>query len=318
MSPPLVSICIPCHNQASTISEAIDSALTQTYPNVEVVVVDDGSTDESLSVIKRYGGRIRWETGPNRGAPVARNRALALSQGEFVNFLDGDDLLEPEKIARQLPLLLNDQADLALSKGYIFGDGKPLRPKKASLPPPGDMDPFLYALKFGFSTCGPLHRRTLLERVGGFRPDLKRGQETELHLRLTAAGARLAYTDELLHRIRNHGEVRITNSPLPKDNWLRTLCELASWLEHSPAVDLTPVRRHALASTIFKLSIYAWRHHLKDSARNGFARARALTPRRDFDYPERRWYRTLEPVLGVTTLEHALDLARRIRSLLIN
>lgn len=315
---PLVSICIPCYNQESTIGEAIDSALAQTYPNVEVIVINDGSTDGSSEVIRSYSDRIQTETTPNQGAPRARNRALEISRGTFINFLDGDDLLEPEKISRQLPPLLDDKADLVLCKGYIFGDGKPLRPKKAPLPPPDGMDPFLYALKFGFSTCGPLHRRTLLERVGGFRPDLKRGQETELHLRLTAAGARLAYIEELLHRTRHHHGVRITNTALPADNWLKTHCELADWLEQSPVINLTPDQRHALASNIFKLSIYTWRKGLHTSARCGFSRARALTTRRDFDYPERRWYRMLEPLLGVVALEHSLDLARRVRSLFSN
>ena len=103
MSVPLVSILIPCHNAEAFVADAIESALGQTHPNVEVVVVDDGSTDRSLEVIRSYDGRIRWETGPCRGACAARNRALALSLGEFIQFLDSDDLLLPQKIERQLP-----------------------------------------------------------------------------------------------------------------------------------------------------------------------------------------------------------------------
>ncbi len=313
MSVPLVSICIPCNNQAATVGEAIESSLAQTHPSIEVVVVDDGSTDGSLEVIRGYSDRIRWETGPNLGAPTARNRALALSRGKFINFLDADDLLEPEKIARQLPLLVGDTADIALAPGYIFGDGKPLRPKRAPLPEVGGTDPFLYALKYGFSTCGPLHRRSMLERVGGFRESLRRGQETDLHLRLTAAGARLAYSSELLHRTRHHDGPRITRTELPGGYWLTAMCELADWLESSPVVDFNPTRRHALAGSIFQLSIYSWRHGLRDSARVGFARARALTPRRDFDYRERNWYRALQPLIGETFLERALDSARAVR-----
>ena len=69
----------------------------KTYPAVEVVVIDDGSTDNSLDVIKSFGDRIIWENGPNRGACVARNRGLALAGGEYVQFLDADDILFPEK-----------------------------------------------------------------------------------------------------------------------------------------------------------------------------------------------------------------------------
>ena len=71
---PLISIVIPCYNAERYVGEAIRSALSQTYPNVEIIVIDDGSTDGSLDVIRSFGGAIRWETGPNRGGCAARNR----------------------------------------------------------------------------------------------------------------------------------------------------------------------------------------------------------------------------------------------------
>ncbi len=75
-SMPLVSIVIPCFNAEGTVGEAIQSALDQDYPNREVIVIDDGSTDKSVDVIRTFGDSIRWETGPNRGGNVARNRGL--------------------------------------------------------------------------------------------------------------------------------------------------------------------------------------------------------------------------------------------------
>ena len=99
---PLVSILIPCFNAERWIAQAIESALAQTWPEKEVIVVDDGSTDRSLDVIRRFDGRIRWETGPNRGGNAARNRLLELARGDWLQYLDADDYLLPEKVARQV------------------------------------------------------------------------------------------------------------------------------------------------------------------------------------------------------------------------
>ena len=99
---PFVSILIPCYNAERWVAQAIDSALSQTWPNKEVIVVDDGSADRSLDVVRSFGDRIRWETGPNRGGSAARNRLLELATGEWLQYLDADDCLLPEKTASQV------------------------------------------------------------------------------------------------------------------------------------------------------------------------------------------------------------------------
>ena len=98
----LVSIIIPCYNNGQFIAQAIDSALAQSYPACETIVIDDGSTDSSLGIIKSYGSRIQWRTKANGGAPAARNDGLELARGEYIQFLDGDDLLLPDAVARRL------------------------------------------------------------------------------------------------------------------------------------------------------------------------------------------------------------------------
>src|SRR6516225_552816 len=99
---PLVSILIPCFNAQHLVAQAIESALAQTWPHKEVIVVDDGSTDASLEVIRKFSGRIRWESGSNRGSNAARNRLLALARGDWLQYLDADDYILPEKVARQI------------------------------------------------------------------------------------------------------------------------------------------------------------------------------------------------------------------------
>jgi len=103
---PLVSILIPCHNASSWIAQTLDSALAQTWPHIEIIVVDDGSRDDSAAIVEHYAPRgIRLVTQSNRGASAARNRALSLSSGDFIQFLDADDLISPQKIGRQLAML---------------------------------------------------------------------------------------------------------------------------------------------------------------------------------------------------------------------
>ena len=100
----LVSIIIPCYNAKKYLKQAIDSVLAQTYPHCEVIVIDDGSTDSSLEILKKYHQLIRWETGPNRGGCAARNRGIEIANGEWIQFLDADDMLHPEKIATHVGL----------------------------------------------------------------------------------------------------------------------------------------------------------------------------------------------------------------------
>jgi glycosyltransferase involved in cell wall biosynthesis len=114
---PSVSILIPCYNAERWIGQAIQSALDQTHTDKEIVVVDDGSTDGSLAIIKKFGAAVILESGPNRGGNVARNTLLSMASGEWIQFLDADDYLRPIKVASQLQSLdsLGGNADVIYS-----------------------------------------------------------------------------------------------------------------------------------------------------------------------------------------------------------
>lgn len=99
---PLVSVIIPNYNYERYLREAIDSALGQTYPNIEVIIVDDGSHDGSREIIESYGDKITPVFQQNQGVSAARNNGVATCRGEFVAFLDADDIWVPEKIERQM------------------------------------------------------------------------------------------------------------------------------------------------------------------------------------------------------------------------
>ena len=198
----LASIIIPCHNGERYVGEAIESALTQTYPNIEVVVIDDGSTDDSLKVIRSFGNRVRWESGTNRGACAARNRGIELARGKLVQFLDADDLLFPEKIEMQVKHSASlDEQTVSICLGHPSKPDKFLEWQYARLYEPST-DPVEFALGGILPTTAPLHRRTLLRQVGGFDEVLPCAQEFDLHLRLVCSGVMLCQLREVLFTVR--------------------------------------------------------------------------------------------------------------------
>jgi cellulose synthase/poly-beta-1,6-N-acetylglucosamine synthase-like glycosyltransferase len=187
----LVSILIPSFDAAAWVGDAIESALAQTHPEIELVVVDDGSTDDTPAVLERFGGRVRWERGPRRGANAARNRLLELSRGAWLQYLDADDLLLPEKVARQLEAAQEAGADLVASpwrteRGAIRG----LR--RGADPWVGFFDGALGV------TSSNLFRRAALLDAGGWDERRRAAQEVDVLQRLLRNGARVVFVDEAL------------------------------------------------------------------------------------------------------------------------
>ena len=194
LAEPKVSILIPCFNAVLWIKQAIQSALDQTWANTEVVVVDDGSTDGSLEVIRSFGDTIRVETGPNRGGNVARNRLLELSDGEWVQYLDADDYLLPDKIERQLTQFDRAEVDVAYAPMILqyWKDNQKLWQERPSIPEPHDL--WVHLVRGLLPrTGGPLWRRAAIVDVGNWRPDQPSFQEYELYLRMLIAKKRFHF-----------------------------------------------------------------------------------------------------------------------------
>jgi len=188
---PLVSILIPCYNARPWIAQCIQSAIDK-----EIVVVDDGSTDGSLDVIRDFSDRIRFETGPNRGGNVARNRLIELSRGSWLSFLDADDYLLPEKIKRQMTLIAsNGNIDV------VYSPLIELIQKTGRISQRLVEDDDLYANYIRwvpFSSIAPLWRKSAILEVGGWNPNQPVCQEHELLLRLIMAGKRFELSCEPL------------------------------------------------------------------------------------------------------------------------
>jgi glycosyltransferase involved in cell wall biosynthesis len=124
MADPAISVVIPCYNGARFLREALDSVLAQTHPAREVIVVDDGSTDDSAAVAASYGPPVRVIRQPNQGESVARNRGIDAAEGDWVAFLDADDWWLPEKLEEQAKLMGPEVGAVCSGNSASYPDGR--------------------------------------------------------------------------------------------------------------------------------------------------------------------------------------------------
>jgi glycosyltransferase involved in cell wall biosynthesis len=183
---PWVTVIIPCYNQAPTLAFAIDSALAQTYPCREIVVVDDGSTDGTAAVAAGYGSRIAFVQQPNRGLSAARNAGIRRSRGTFIGLIDADDRWLPDKLAIEVPRFSDERVGLVHSSYRKFPSAHP-RAGDVRKTTNGDTD---FHELLGFNIVGApvsaLFRRSIFDRVGGFDEDLKGAEDWDLWIRIAA------------------------------------------------------------------------------------------------------------------------------------
>jgi glycosyltransferase involved in cell wall biosynthesis len=193
---PLVSVIIPTYNRAAIVGRTIDNIFQQTYGNIEVIVVDDGSTDDTQSVLKRYGDRIQAVTQSNRGPAVARNHGTHVAHGEILAFQDSDDLWEPTKLERQVALLGIDKSIPCCLCNVLmrYVNGKPVTSFDHSLVRlTHDQGIWLNVLdvlatRFVLFNQAVAIRRQAFEKVGGFPEDLRYLEDYDLPLRLAFEG----------------------------------------------------------------------------------------------------------------------------------
>ncbi len=197
-----VSVIIPVWNGEVYLGETIESALAQTVSPHEVIVVDDGSTDGSAAVAEGYrdAGPVTVVRQENRGHPAALNRGIEASSGDFLGFLDADDLWFEPKLERQLECFAADP-DLDYCVTGLRNFISPDRATADCL-----LDAKLLAPQRGYGVQTLLARRRAFDRVGLFEPELRHAAKTSWFLRARDAGARGAEIEEVLVHRRLHGE----------------------------------------------------------------------------------------------------------------
>lgn len=186
MNIPSVSVVIPAYNSAAPLREAVESVFGQTYQDFEILVVDDGSTDDTESVARSFGNRIVYLKQENRGAGAARNHGIRKAQGRYVAFLDSDDLWCPSKLAEQIPLLDRDpEIGLVYSDWAVRSQDREVNPSYLKDLSPASGYVFEALVQSGFIlTSGTVVRRSCLEEVGYFDEGLSVGEDLDLWLRI--------------------------------------------------------------------------------------------------------------------------------------
>ncbi len=199
---PLVSVVIPTYNGAHFLAETVESVLAQTYPNLEVLVVDDGSTDATPAIAASYGPRVRYVRQANAGTAAARNRGVAEAYGEYVALLDHDDLWLPHKLERQLPAFAADP-----SVGVAFAGIEFFRTETGEVTaqyfPGTELGPHDLLAHRVLPIQTVVFRRSALDAVGPFDVRLRGTDDWDMGIRLSAR-FRIVGVPETLARVRLH------------------------------------------------------------------------------------------------------------------
>ena len=247
MNYPKVSVIIPVYNGEKYVAQAIESALSQTYNNVEIIVINDGSTDNSYNKIKPYLSSVKYIYQENKGAAVARNTGIENSTGELIGFLDADDLWLPEKLEIQVDYLLRNK-DIGLvhsNRISIYEEGTKAIPDPPSTKAIGMCFKQLFN-RNQISTSTVLLRKKCLIQVGGFDERFVRAQDYELWLRISKFYP-IGYIDQRLSCYRQH-------SSNVSRNWEHALLAKVSVIES--ILDKFPEIYQELGDSIIKNKLY--------------------------------------------------------------
>jgi len=185
---PLISVIIPVYNGEKTIQETIESVLNQTFTDFELIVINDGSQDATLEIVERIqDSRLNVFSYPNAGQAASRNRGFSHASGEYISFIDADDLWTPDKLEAQLRALQdNPQAAVAYSWTKCIDESGQFSRRGSHISATGDVYGKLLLIDFIENGSNPLIRRQALIKVGSFDESLPAAEDWDMWLRLAA------------------------------------------------------------------------------------------------------------------------------------
>lgn len=233
----LVSVIIPCYNVEKFIAECLDSVLKQTYSNLEIICIDNNSTDKTYSILeeyqKRFPFKIKLKKELQKGAPYARNNGLNIAQGKWIQFLDADDLLIDSKLEHQINLLHN-KTNIAFVCGACKRQNSKNEIYTTVYPSNSNGIVNVFTNNAGITSANLWSKESVI-KVGGWNVDLKSSQETDLMLRILLAGGNCINDNEPLTTIRERESGQISQSD-PKGRWARFI---AMRLKHLSSIKVT-------------------------------------------------------------------------------
>lgn len=309
--PPLVSVVIPCRDAAAWLPETLTSVVDQSGVPVELIVVDDGSVDDSAAIAERFGAIV--ERYPPRGVSHARNTGTARSTGQYVQYLDADDVLMPGTLAARLDLLQQTGDDVALAAWVRWerrSDGEFVAGEtvRRRLGPRPDVDLLTDAW---WPPGAILYRRSIVDRIGAWRVDLPIIQDARFLLDAAVAGATFAYVDAVGLRYRVHGEESLSRrDPVAfVDDCYRSAAQLHDrWREDG---SLDEERRRGLVAVFGYVAREMFATN-RDRFDEVFERLRGLEPHYRPRQPGS--LRALSSVVGYRRAEHVALWWRRAKA----
>lgn len=278
----LVSVIIPAFNAEKYILDAINSILSQTYQNYEIIVVNDGSTDNTEQIIKPYLNRIIYLYQDNKGVAAARNTGIKASKGEYIAFLDSDDVWSPEKLSIQVKFL-NDHPDFDLVYGDYgtFGENGVIdknSPLTRKFPRPDGyifQDLLLRCLIF---TATVMLQKKVLEETGLFDEQFSIGEDYDLWLRI-AEKHKIGYIPEVVAMYRQHQESATHKPSYPDKPWEIRVIEkaLETFPEDAKKIPLNEFKKR-LARPYLELAYKSFYEANYSASRKYFRKYLSLSP----------------------------------------
>ncbi len=215
-TPGLVSVIIPVYNGARYLSAAIESVLVQEYRSVEIIVIDDGSDDDTAAVAKSFGPTVHYSYQPNHGPATARNRGVARAKGEFLAFLDADDWWHPQKVARQVALLTQQR-----HLDYVLTHMKVMQEANVAWPAALNQAHYQNEPRC-FLPSALLVRRAAFAEIGPFDERYRYSDDADWFLRAKDAGVPMAIVPEPLVFKRIH-TTNLSHTPAMAHETLRAV-----------------------------------------------------------------------------------------------
>jgi len=199
MAPPLVSCLVPVYNGANYLAETLSNIVEQTWPALEIVVLDDGSSDDSAEIADSFGDPVRVVRAPHTGLSGARNQALAEAKADFIAYQDADDLWHPEKIARQMAAF-DSSPDAGIVRCYAQNFWiDEIRHEADKLTEWQIVQPVV-----GYTMPACIVRRRVFDEVGRFNESMPINSDKEWHIRASDVGIHSVIVEEVLHYRRIH------------------------------------------------------------------------------------------------------------------
>jgi glycosyltransferase involved in cell wall biosynthesis len=291
-----VSVITPTYNRSKLLRLTVESVLAQTYPNIEIIVVDDGSTDDTEAVMADYAGRVIYIKQEHRAA-YGRNTGFKVASGEYINFLDHDDLMMPTKIERQVQVL-DSRPEIGLVHcGYYHIDEDGKRLEKISFLPDGTLKELV--CNNPIWSGAPLIRRQCLERIESY-------YDWHMWLRIAQAGYQFACIQEPLGKHRILPDSEVTNVDRLEQLVITTLDKVFD--DPNLPADVVAVKNRAYGGQLFLLSCRYYAAGRWADAQRNLVKSLALRPQspdhaedfiRELSYNALSW-RVKDPVKLVT------------------